>query len=257
MKSRINHTGRKSIPYSRIHLQVTGADIGRPRLTASINLEELDLPPDARVHLEAYHREITQRFDCGTVAACIPPEDVELSEVAQGGRHLFRLKVVSPAGAGHRLLATAERMQAHEGPANLDNRESLITVVAREHTGGVPWALEMDTEEQPALVLNSAIPGALNRIRTDAVFRALILPALVREVLTWIFDRGDGMGASADSWQGRWIEFGTRVTGGTNPPVDGDPAAIGIWVEAVVSAFCTDLGLCDSLATAAEESTHG
>lgn len=257
MKRRINHTGRRSIPHDRILLRVVGADIGRPRLTASINLEELDLPPDARVQLEAYHRETTQRFDCGTVAACTPPEDAGLSEVAQGGRHLFRLKIVSPAGSGNRLLATAERMQASEGPADRDNRESLITVVSREHTGGIPWTLDMDTEEQPALVMNSAIPGAISRIRNDPVFRALILPALIREILMWIFDRGDGAAASADSWQGRWIQFAERVNSGSTVPADGDPAAVSQWIDDVVSAFCTDLRLCDSLAAAGQERADG
>lgn len=243
MKRSINHTGRKKI--LRDMVQIKLHDGAPPTFTAALNLDKLSLPDSADVYVEAYYAHSMQRFAFGTVGRAVPSADTSITEVDQGGRTSFRVKVVDNSGHVGRLLASAEKINP-EGEGDDPAREHLITVIQRD-LGQTPWGLDLSEDgfTKPILKLNFLIPDAINQIRHNPTFQALILPAVVREVFAFIF--WDCNGAADDgSWQSAWLDLGRRVTG-REPPDTDEPGEIREWVDEMLDGFARNHALNDRL----------
>lgn len=254
MKRRINYTGRKRIEHAKTQLELVEQP-GKPmRFVGHLDLTGLDLPETAHVIVEAYHKESTQRFECGTVGHIQFPDDTTLTEVDVAGSYLFRVKVVDREGNGSKLLATAEKIQPKEPNEPDGSRDFLLKVLHREDTGGIPWKLEMDPDGdvKPILVINTKVTAGQDKMRTSPVFRGLILPAAIREVLNFIFLTRENEDPEEGSWQTKWLSFAAAVTNGdTEVPTSDDPD-IPSWINDVVSGFSTRHALCEKLALAEE-----
>jgi len=203
----------------------------------------MDLPGDARVYVEAYQGASTQRYPFGTVDRIEAPGSPLLDEVDLSGRVLFRVKVVGSDGHVGRLLASCDSIPALD-PDDQPGSEPMILVRTAD-LGEITWKLDMDQGPtiRPTVLLNERIPDAILRIRQDHIFQALILPAVVREVFTFIFWQCEGDVESDDlqgdqgvSWQRRWLDYGQTLTGTDQPnPEAGDD--VREWIEAVAAEF--------------------
>ena len=254
MKRRINYTGRKRIDHARVQLELVEQP-GKPKKFAGhLDLTGLGLAETAHVIVEAYHKESTQRFACGTVGQILFPDDTTLTEVDEAGSYLFRVKVVDRDGNGSKLVASAEKIQPREPGEPDGSRDFLLKVITREDTGGIPWKVELDPDGdvKPVLVINNRIPGVQEKMRTSPVFRGLILPAAIREVLSFIFQTMENEDPDEGTWQSKWLSFAADVTNGEKdvPPVDSEN--IPEWINDVVSGFSTRHVLCEKLAMAEE-----
>ncbi len=254
MKRRINYTGRKRIEHARAQLELVEQP-GKPmKFTGHLDLTGLGLPETAHVIIEAYHKESTQRFECGTVGHIQFPDDTTLTEVDVAGSYLFRVKVVDREGNGSKLIATAEKIQPKEPGEPDGSRDFLLKVVTREDTRGIPWKVELDPDGnvKPILVINNRIPGVQEKMRTSPVFRGLILPAAIREVLNFIFLTKENQDTDEGSWQAKWLSFASDVTNGEKDVPNDDDADIPGWINDVVSGFSTRHVLCEKLALVEE-----
>jgi hypothetical protein len=253
MKRRINYTGRKRIDHARAQLELVEQPDKPMKFAGHLDLTGLGLPETAHVIVEAYHKESTQRFECGTVGHIQFPDDTALTEVDVAGSYLFRVKVVDREGNGSKLIASAEKIQPKEPGEPDGNRDFLLKVISRENTGGIPWKLELDPDGnvKPILVINTKI-GSPEKMRTNPVFRALILPAAIREVLNFIFQNEDNKDPDEGSWQAKWLSFAADLTNGEKDWPTNDDGDITGWVNDVVSGFSTRHVLCEKLALAEE-----
>lgn len=242
IQRRINHTGRRRIEQSRVEILLEG-EPGKQSFTASVNFDGLDLPPDAPVYVEAYQQFSLQRFDCGTVAAFSMPPDTRLTELDSDLPIRFRVKVVDTAGSEGRLLAAARGIRASNEQPDTEGRERLLPVISRD-MGEVPWRVNLQEDSLPELALNNRIPGCLERIRHDPTFQALIFPAAVRSILSWIYQRE--LVGSEEEWVDRWLAF-ARGVAGEEPPDGNDPTEVETWIEGVVNAFSRKHRLCTKL----------
>jgi hypothetical protein len=159
---------------------------------------------------------------------------------AEGVR--FRVKVVEPQSG--RLLARGDKLGGLESEEG--GRRALLRVVARD-LGQEPWKTELYDDGNPVLVLNDNIPGALARLNSDPVFRALILPAALRQVLLMmciekVEDGDDDEGDSDGSWASDWIRFAEKI-GGVDKPDWADIPAVHRWVDNVSQAFSVRFGI--------------
>jgi hypothetical protein len=113
--------------------------------------------------------------------------------------------------------------------------------------GETPWDIDLDRDGfvKPTLKLNYRIPDAINQLKHNPIFQALILPAVLREVFMFIFWDCDGT-TDEDSWQNDWMEMGHRISG-ESPPETEEPAAVRNWVDDVLREFSLQHGLSDRL----------
>jgi hypothetical protein len=222
----------------QIHLRDYGDQ--PPDFEVCFSLNASEYPDDAAVYVEAYHRNTLQRFAFGTVRKIHPPKSTILDELDLSGPVLFRVRVVDQGENAGRLVAGASGLRP-EGDSDEEQRSSLIVVRAMPMDEQV-WKMNFVDGSKPELIVNSRIPDAIGQIKTNHVFQALVLPAALRETLTyylWNEDEDEG------SIQAQWIEFAQKLAG--NRPKDPDPAGMLEWVDEAVEGFSKQFKLCELL----------
>lgn len=234
---RINHTGRRRIGRSEVRLELRERE-SYLEFDASFQLDRENLPADAELRVEAYHKNTSQRFDFGTVGAPVPPASTRLTEIDLSGPVLFRVKVVDRDG---KLLAAADRVRP-EDESNHDSRESLMTIAQRD-LQQLPWRVDFSDDANPTLCINNRFPDAIGQFFRNSTFQALILPGAFREVLIFILWNRNGE-PEEGTWEEKWLRFAEHVAP-TEMPDDSDPSQLIGWVDDIVREFSSKHELCE------------
>jgi hypothetical protein len=240
MKRRFNYTERKKITLDRVSITVSRTDHAAESFDASIKLEEMGLPGDAKVYIEAYHRTDLVRYTFGTVANIVHPEDTGLSHLAHNENLRFRVMVVDESDKRGLILASADRIR----PAGIYRKRSILPVEFRD-LGRQVWKVDYAGDE-PVLLLNEKIPNIHNLARADPRFHLYIYPAVIREIFTHMFfvDRIDDVEEPAEEWHRTWLEFAKRFSGDdTLLQLElGDEQSVRVdvpnWIDKLVEEFC-------------------
>ena len=238
MKRRLNHTGRQEI--AREHVPVTvrpfqGDEV--PVFDMELKLASYDFPADARVRVDAWRSNAVQRWDCGTVGDLNLPGDEErvLTEVPVSAQ--FRVLVVAGDGSGL-LLGHAPKIQP------VLPRESLLPVRESEDLGAEVWRVDFgDGLDRPELLINRSVDGISEVVRHDEVFRALVMPSVLRTILVHIAmvemqDPADEEGP----WAG-WFELARALEPDDELPRitltsdESERAEVALWIDKVVANF--------------------
>jgi len=244
MQRRLNSTDRRRIPKDRIEIifePSLEADAA-PCARASINLDGIDLPADARVSLEAYFRSSAMRFPCGTVGTLQIPSRIELSDIDRGGAIQFRLLIIAADGSG-RIVAAADGIRP-AGQSELE-RQALLPVTETDLREEI-WKVDVDERVGPRLLLNSRIPGLAAKLRSEPLYQGLILPHALRAVLRGLPPAGqDGDDVS---WGEDWRRF-LKQLGMPDEPDLLDDEARDEWIEDAVENFSAIRKFAESLRT--------
>jgi hypothetical protein len=247
IKRRINYTGRKKIDKSlvKINLQKKEKESDPSSFTADLHLKPLSLPSDAKVYIEAYYTTSRQRFDFGTVESIIHP-DTAITEVDSDGPLLFRIKIVDDGEKEGRLLASADRVRALNETEDED--KDYLIKVSKKNLDSVPWDLQIydEDDEKPELILNNNIPDAIAKLRDNAIFQALILPVIIRQVYEFILYEHKGR-AEDNSWQLKWLVFGEQISGAEIPGPGAEEPEIESYIDEVLRKFCAAHKLIDRM----------
>jgi hypothetical protein len=241
MKRTFNYTDRKRIPREKVQIALRKQEPNPPTFDARIDLSELKLPPDGRVYVEAYYRTSYMRFDYGTVEEPRCSGDKTLSDIDNRDLIYFRVKVTDLKGEQGRLLAEADGLIANstECPGN---RVSILEVKFDE-LGNLPWRLDITDSATPVLVVNKRIDNK-EYVRSNPTFFALVYPAVVREILTFIFNAEHEYDPEGDDWRDRWLRFVTALPRVEEMPAGKDVDAARPWIDSSVQAFCDHQPAC-------------
>jgi hypothetical protein len=238
---RFNYTGRTKIPRSRVDISLFKDSDGK-YFRAKINLEGLDLSPDARVYIEANYKGVYQRFFFGTVGHFKEPESTRLNELPETELAYFDISVVDEKGKIGLLLGKAKGIAiSTDGISN--DRIPLLPVNPTDLKNQF-WRLSFDSSDdgRPILEINKNIPEVFEMARNDIKFISLVYPAAFRGVLLKLIEQGD-FDAEEDSWISQWVKFITSVLGIKNLP-DTDSEGSGItpeqeaWIDDCVNEYC-------------------
>ncbi len=238
MKRSINFTNRQRIEKSRIDITILEA-VGSeaPTFTAKLDFEGLDLPPDARIVISSYRLSFAMRFDWGTVGNPTPPEDRRLTETPVNPR--FRVMVLAPNGSG-RIYAMCDRITPSRGEAGT---KSLLWLDEVGHLGQEVWRLDMG-DGSPTLQVNQAIGNISTDARHSGMFRALVIPDVLRSILRHALIEGNADPDGETSEWEDWMEFLQQFDVGPLPkpgPEDRrEPEETNEWIDRWVDAFVTD-----------------
>ena len=154
----------------------------------------------------------------------------------------FRVLVVAGDGSG-RLLGHLPSIRP------VLPRTSLLPVreVAEDEVGEEVWRVNVGDDDLPELLLNSSVTGISEIVRTDKTFRSLVMPAVLRSVLTHalIDQRANPEDDEVSSWNG-WFRLAESLHPGAEIPSLGFEAeestinAAREWIEAVVRTFAKE-----------------
>jgi len=204
MKRRLNYTDRKKIKRENVSINFirqNGAVVAF--VVNKLDLNDLNLPPEARLYVEANYRTELKRFDFGTAGSISHPSPCDLRGMAYPENLKFRILVVDPSDG--KLLAHADRISPEE-PAE----KKPILPVEFSDLGNEIWQVEYEGDEgSPILRINSRIPNIQNISKQDAQFLIYVYPQVIREVLTHMVfvDGVDSTTEPSTDWHGDWLKF--------------------------------------------------
>lgn len=232
-----NYTDRKRIPRAQTDFSVSESSQGPLEFKAKLRLDNLGLPEDAAVYVEAYYSAYVMRFPFGRVGKLAPPKNRLLDELPTREIVHFRVKIVDEASNFGLIVADADRITATKS-----GRLSLLHVDPKP-LGNQVWRLNLD-DAWPKLEVNNDIRdlNMFDIIKSSAAFRSLVLPSLLRSILTHLVIMDAEVDADTqDHWGSSWHKFGTALAGGATCPPCGESGEQDnrlAWVESVVTAFC-------------------
>ncbi|PSH56316.1 hypothetical protein [Phyllobacterium sophorae] len=164
----------------------------------------MGFPTTALIVFEAYQRSTAMRFELGTIAEPMVPEQLNLRDLDPSGSVLFRLKLVSGDDNSGRIVGAADRLRP-ASDENEDGRKSLFPIDLRD-LGPEVWKLDIG-DAGPRLLLNYSIPGFIDRVRTDPLVQGLLLPAALRGVLTELARDAAIEDDDEVTWKADWLQF--------------------------------------------------
>ena len=235
---RLNFTQRHSISQQMAAIVLHNPENGlaHPTFDVELDLSPLNLPPDALIRIEAHRGRSSMRFDWGSVSRLAPPLDRSLHSVPFPPR--FRVMALDADGSG-RLLALGDKLT----PRWQDERSSLLEVEFTD-LGMEVWRLKFDENGgNPVLEVNKEIENINYAVRHDDAFRSLILPEILRSVLTralLVECENPDDGEDGSNWS-PWMRYTRGFYHEDFPRMsdhdDLDTTAIVGWIEGAVAAF--------------------
>jgi hypothetical protein len=237
---RINSTGRKKILREDARFLVrTDAD-GVLSFHGTLNLTEYGLPEDGQVFVEAYRQTTFMRFPHGTVALPEPPPDPprQLTEFATRDGLRFRVKVTSTGERAGLLLAEGDSLPASDDEEHPEDRIPLLPPAPGD-LGQETWRVDFSGADGPLLLINSRL-GDWKAVAGSPVFRSLVYPAAMRQVLWHVYNvrKTPAMDDDQD-WGSRWLSFAAALPGADDPPLDSDDddGKWQAWIDGAVESF--------------------
>ena len=243
----LNFTGRDDILRRDVAVSIEPEGDNSYRFSAEIHLADYNLPENALVFVEAYRQTQYERFSFGVAGEISPPvrEKRNLDEFISPDGVLFRVKVTDPEEG--LLLAGVDQIQPER--KNEQVKESLLPVL--------PVSLEQECwrvylgDPRPVFQIHKESLPNWKDASKSPVFRALVYPAVVREILTHILQVAKYCRTDEnDNWMSLWLRFATGTLHMDKPPNPNDdplPGAIENWIAGAVSAFSVRIKAFDLL----------
>ena len=241
MIRKFNYTGRKKIKRSNVRIDLLRDEHGKRYFNVSLHLDDIELPTNAHVYLEAYHRSGYQRYDFGTVGNREIPANRKLSNFAESAMALFRVKVVDKTTSHGRILASVDKVR----PENIDDlpadSQSLL-FVEYDDLGNKIWQLDLDGD-WPVLKLNQQVDEISLVARSDNRFLSLVYPEVFRQIMKQIIIIDEHTDPECDDdWPSLWLQLACTLPGMSMPPQISKPDQH-LWIEKAVESFCTNFNM--------------
>ncbi len=240
MKRKFNYTGRKKIERGRVSINLIRQNGSVVAFALNkLDIDDMDLAPQATIHIEAYYRTELKRFDFGTVGSRSYPPSCSLDGLAYPENLKFRILIVNPSDG--KVLAHAVGITPEE-PAE---KKSILPVEFRD-LGNEIWRVEYEGDGgAPILCINNRIPNSENMAKNDPQFFIYVYPAVIREILTHMVfvDGVDSVTEPLVDWHDDWLRFSmnldARRPATLNPEDDNFEKKESFkWIENVVEKFC-------------------
>lgn len=238
-----NYTQRKRIETRHVNIELVNPDHpdgATPSFNADLTLDELQLPADAPLVIEASRNNGAMRFDWGTAGRPQPAGDRQLSEV--GYPPTFRVMALSPDGS-RRILALGDRIKPKSNRGDAPGVQELVHLLKAD-LGQEVWRLDLgESENIPVLEVNQAVADISQAVRQDPVFRSLVFPQVMRTVLTHVLflEKADPTDTEG-FWYG-WFGFVSQFYPEKCPSIAGLDAdaekrrELREWIDSAVKAF--------------------
>jgi len=243
MIRKFNYTGRKKIRRSDVSIDLLRDEDGRRIFNIRLHLADMELPQNARVYVEAYHRSGYQRFDFGTAGALKIPTDRRLGSISGSAMPLFRVKVVDKTASQGRILAAVDKIR----PASVDHQPAgsrSLLFVEYDDLGHTIWQLDLDGD-WPVLRLNHSVDEISLIASSDNRFLSLVYPEVLRQILTRIVMVDEHTDPDCDDdWPSLWLKLACSLPG-MSAALPSSNAARRAWIENAVEAFCANFHLLD------------
>lgn len=264
---KLNFTGRKRIDKSRFSISVVREDgrVASFRLER-LNLEGLDLPPDAEIYLEAGWRyDLKGPVSCGTVGKWLstenhPAAEIDMRNTKDAENYKLSIIVIDPKTK--KILASAYKITPEKQE---EERQSILPVEFKDTGNQLYRVVYEDDDGGPILCINEKVPRHFVR---RPQFITQIYPAVLKEILMRIvfIDGVSSVSNPQTEWHKRWLKFAETLN--RTPKDFLEESALGgstdsklrayEWIEDVVVGFCDrHVGELNQILSEFEQQTGG
>lgn len=229
MATTINHTGRRKLDRKDYSIKTSKNSDGLTSFDLELALDDFSKFTEAKVVVEVNSSNIMQRFDFGRVADCRAPDSTVLDKLSATATPKFTVLLVDDSQHIGRILATGET-KALIGET--DGGSSLLVVTTFD-LGELAWNIQINPGDRPELCLNQKIPDAIQLLKTDPEYQALILPAAFKEIMLTYYahdNRDDD-----DEYQKLWWDLAETLGG--EVPQEARLDEFINWLEGVILVF--------------------
>ncbi len=250
MIRRFNYTQRQRLLHDHLLLSLFTDDAsGFPAFKAALDISAYDFPTLARVYVEAYFKSSMMRFDYGTVSdVASRAGDVHLLDDLQGNNIYFRVKVVDETDDIGRLLAVADKVDPKTDAFHPVDKLPLLHVVFSSDLGRRIWRVDTaEAQVMPTLEVNDTLNLDIpvrELVRKDPMFVSLVFPAVIEQILTYIFFIAEDVDIQSDAshdWRSAWVRYAmqqTRLYTDIQQLDDLDTPEKQDWIQETVQRFC-------------------
>jgi hypothetical protein len=241
MIRKFNYTGRKKIRRSDVRIDLLRDEHGKRYFNVSLHLDDIKLPTNALVYLEAYHRSGYQRYDFGTVGDRKTPANRKLTNFSESAIPLFRAKIVDKTTSYGRILASIDKVRPQSIDDEPADSQSLL-FVEYDNLGNKIWQLDLDGD-WPVLKLNQHVDEISLVASSDNRFLALVYPEVFRQILKRIVIEDEHTDPECDDdWPSLWLQLACKLPGMSMPPQMSKPEQ-NLWIDKAVESFCTNFSM--------------
>ena len=236
MLRRFNSTGRQKILNEHAAVRIRAPDDNNARsFELTLDLSSYQFDPEAQVRIVAWRSNVGERWDLGVAGQLSP--GAQISKRMHEVPDTSQFRVVVAAGDGSGMLLGATVAIKPKMPV-----ESLIAL-RPDDLGEEVWRVSFGDDDMPELLVNNKIEMMSEIVRSDAAFRALVMPQVLRTVLTQImFVLGGDSDDNEEPWYLGWFHLAQSLLPGEIPKIadhddSSQQAAAQAWIEQVVHAF--------------------
>lgn len=226
MAYRFNFTGRKRVleAEAQIHVikDVTPLKVRLEQTFSSSGRHFYD--NNDIVMLEAIRRTKLRRFFLGTVGELQKNTIAEFPDFPDGKEVYYRLRIVDPVT--HKLKGLAKTLKDADKEQKPTDLEPLLPVALSQPNDGLGnrfWMVRCDGASPELIISSKKFDDNYESVKSPE-FRALVLPEVLREVLTYAFiHSASSSGSFPPEWAEKWETFVTVNLGvgdGPEPPTD-------------------------------------
>lgn len=249
MAFRFNFTGRKRVleAEAKVHV-VKGVKPLRVRLEQTFSAKNIYSPNDL-VTIEAIRRTKLRRHPLGTVGSLQQDTIVDFPDFQDGKEVYYRLRIFDPIT--HVLKGLAKTLRDADKEQKPTDLQPLLPVALSQPDDGLGnrfWLVKMTANDDPVLIISSDKFSSYEPVKS-AEFKALVLPEVLRQVLSFAFMQCAPSGAFAN-WADKWRTFVSINLGVPGCPESvPDPISENFmidtakWVDEAVRVFADHINL--------------
>lgn len=241
MQRNYNFTSRQKVNRDEVSFSFVDAQASPLVFNVVFNFEADKYSKEAHLFIEAHVKETRQRFDFGTISQPTSPDDLTLDKLDPTGNPIFEVLIVDQHGS---ILAIGNGMKAYDDDDK--ERRSAIAVLSRP-LDQLSWKVDIEKNQQPELIINSRIPDFMEKIKSNALYRGLIIPAVMKQVLTcYLLNNDSDDTDDEDRYRKQWLELAEDYND-QRPDEEDSMYTKMNWLDDVITNFCTKHKFSDQL----------
>lgn len=236
MRKTIRLTGRKQLAQSAFDFRfskLNGESVGTLAIKDQTELQ--GFPPNAEIRVKLTENKLVRVLDFGTVSHPAPSAKVDSDTFRAPS---CQVRVVNRAEDREGMLLGSTRTWTLTSAGEPDG----ILLFQPAPIAPRLWKLDIRDEGQPLLYIDEGITDAGLWARTDPIFAACVLPAVVTELMRTIL-HSDGPPESG--WEADWIRWADELMPTTEPPYNGSAKEQKSWIDDLIDAFASRHRLSD------------
>lgn len=248
---KFNFTDRNRINREMVKIKLKDEKSPNFKFDVKLSLDNLHVPKDSEVYLEAYYQTERKRFYLGMAGNVNIPEDRSLKEFASFNGINFRLLVVS-AVKSKKILAVADRLTPEKETDRIGTSGiKPILPVELDDEIYEAWKVQHGGDG-PVLHLNRRIYNIKGRLQEDHYMRLMILPSALRDILNRMIYVERLIVEDEEGPHFDWLSFCRMLMGSEQElPIldvedeDFERIETDEWIDKVVNNFCRKTELLD------------